>query len=144
MDTFQVPCITTFLMFLSGLLVMVSPGSRWALVDTCHRITLVLCYTYRLLSRVWIVMGAVMVASSWVSSLTENYTDSDKSEVWFNICMVRKIWTQILSPFKIFIAGTNSSLHNNISNPSIGFRQFILWFVKIYVLDSFLIYILKT
>ena len=49
------------------------------------------CYTThvsRLLSRVWIVAGAVMAASGWVAGLALD-TLTDKADVWWTICLVR-------------------------------------------------------
>jgi len=65
---YQAPSVASGLMFTSGMLLMISPNSR-------------------LLSRTWIVMGAVMVATCWISSLTVTFTD--KSDVWFSICIVQ-------------------------------------------------------
>ena len=56
------------------------------------RVTIhVSCYTThvsRLLSRVWIVAGAVMAASGWVAGLALDSL-TDKADVWWTICLVR-------------------------------------------------------
>ena len=109
-------------MFLSSLLVLVRPDSRCVGSTVLH----VSCYTIhvsRLLSRVWIVAGAVMAASGWVAGLALDSL-TDKADVWWTICLVRArgTWLDTLET-RVTVPGPDGSLHHDLRRARAGHRQ---------------------
>ena len=67
----------------------------------------------RLLSRVWIVAGGVMVSSGWVSSLSQNFTD--KTDIWRDICVVSPVQPGLSA---LSVPGTDRALPSHCGQPS--------------------------